>query len=305
MRLYSLKDDTAGPQLNLIKESVVTGGKVLLSARFSPDGKQIAASFLESTAVTVVDGNDLSLRFAPDTSGMTELSLAAVSWTQDGTRLAAAGQPNSRVSIIRQWPHAGRGKPSDTEAAGNSILHLRPLPKGSLLFCSGDPSWGVLTKNGSSQTLGASPIADYRSYDGFRVSTDGASIGFGFKGSGAPAQFNVLRRTLLTDPKNFESLQGPFVDGLNISDWNYTTEPKLAGKPLKLNQYEHSRSRAIAKDASFFVLGTDWNLWCFSSKGEQRWRIAIPGTAWDVSLADEDRLVLAPPSVPIPGAVFR
>ena len=69
LRLYSLKDGFAGAKLNLVKKSDVKGGKRPSSARFSPDGSKIAVGFDDSTAAAVVDGKDLSFRFAPDTSG--------------------------------------------------------------------------------------------------------------------------------------------------------------------------------------------------------------------------------------------
>jgi WD40 repeat protein len=297
LRLYTLEDGVAGPQLNLIKETAVQGGKRPSSARFSPDGSKIAVGFDDSTAVAVVDGKDLSFRFAPDTSGVTNGNLFSVSWTNGGATLAAGGrwQSSDVFDFIRRWPQAGRGKPSDTPVARNTILDLRPSPQGRLLFCTFDPTWGVMAENGSSQTLGSSPIADYRGAGtDLVVSTNGESVGFGFEVfSKSSAQFSTLDRTLLTDPQAFKSLKGPLVSGLDITDWFNNTEPKLAGKPLPLVPYEESRSRAIAKDASLFLLGSSWYLHCFSSEGKQRWKIDAPGAAWAVNLADQDRLALA------------
>jgi len=295
LRLYSLKDGATGPKLDLVKKSDVQGGKRPYSARFSPNGSKIAVGFDDSTAVAVVSAKDLSFLFAPETLGVNGGNLFSVSWTESGAKLGAAGRWQPNDVPIRLWPRAGRGKPNDTMTSKNSILNLRSLPGERLLFCSFDPAWGVVANDGSSHTLGSPPIADYRSDSGgFGLSADGETVGFGFENFGkSPAQFSVLHRTLSTDSKDFESLKNPLTTGLDISDWRDTYEPKLAGKPLKLEEYESSRSFAIAHDASFFVLGADWNLYCFDSKGEQRWKIEIPGVAWEVNLADHDRLVVA------------
>ena len=299
LRLYTLKSGRAGPQIKLVKKSAVRGGKEPLSARFSPDGRAIAVGFADSTAVAVVNGNDLSFRFAPDTPpGVTHGSLASVSWFDDGATLAAGeslwSSSAGRFTIWR-WPQGGRGKPSATAVSKNSIVDLRPLPGGRLLFAAFDPAWGLITEDGANQTLGSSPIADYRNLgDAFGVSANAETLGFAFEEHGkSAAQLEVLQRTLLTDPKTFESLHGPRVDGLDISDWRDTGEPKLAGKPLPLEAHEISRSLAVAQDASFFILGSDLYLRCFNSKGEKLWQIDAPEPAWAVNLADQDRLALA------------
>jgi hypothetical protein len=298
LRLYTLKSGAAGPQPNLIKESLVQGKKRPFVARFSPDGSEIAVGFRDSTAVMVVDGNDLTFRFAPDTSGVANGNLESVCWADDGGTLAAGGTwpSTGAFSILRRWPQAGRGKPSDTHVSQDIIFDLRPLPQGRLLFCTGDPTWGLVTEDGSSKTLGSLPIAYCRSgLDAFGASNNGEIVSFRFQLRGkSHAPFSVSHRTLLTDPNAFKSFQGLLVEGLDISDWNSTTEPKLTGKPLPLNPYEESRSFAIAHDASLFLLDADWSLRCFSSNGEQRWVIDAAGVAWAVNLADRDRLAIAP-----------
>jgi dipeptidyl aminopeptidase/acylaminoacyl peptidase len=296
LRLYTFKDGGVGPVLKLIKKSAVQGGKRPFRARFSPDGSLIAVGFGDSTSVTVVNGNDLSFRFAPDSRGVTDGDRHNVCWTDNGETLVAGGSwPTGADIRIRRWPGGGRGKPSDTSVSRDTILDLRPLPGGSILFAAFDPAWGVITKNGTRQTLGPPPIADYRGGGGtLKVSTSAKRVGFGFEtAGGSAAQFDILQQGLLTDPKAFEILDGPRVDGLDVTDWLHKTEPKLAGKPLPLGKDEISRSLAVAQEASFFILGTEWHLRCFSSKGEQRWQIDSPGEAWAVNLADQDRLVLA------------
>jgi len=52
----------------------------------------------------------------------------------------------------------------------------------------------------------------------------------------------------------------------------------LAGKRIKLDQYEMSPSLAVHPQADRFVLGTDWNLWNFGKDGRPLWRRSAPAS---------------------------
>ena len=69
--------------------------------------------------------------------------------------------------------------------------------------------------------------------------------------------------------------------------------PTLDGKPIKLEQYEISRSLAVHPDSNRFVLGADWWLRAFDAKGQPLWQRAVPGAAWAVNITDDGRLVVA------------
>ena len=88
--------------------------------RFSPDGTLVAVGFNDTTAVNVLAGEDLSFRYAPDTSSVANGNLSTVAWSRDGQRLYAGGRysDSSGIHPILQWSQAGRG--SVTEAAGRN-----------------------------------------------------------------------------------------------------------------------------------------------------------------------------------------
>ncbi len=75
------------------------------------------------------------------------------------------------------------------------------------------------------------------------------------------------------------------MQNLNITDWKYTVTPKLNGSPLKLDQYERSRSFAVSPAKDGFLLGTEWRLRYFDASGSERWNAPVPGAAWDVNIA--------------------
>lgn len=118
---------------------------------------------------------------------------------------------------------------------------------------------------------------------------------FGFEQWGRfPARFSVSQRLLETGP-----LGGGLspaltrAEGLEITGWENTQEPKLNGQPLELNPYETAFSLAIAPDQQTFLLGTHWRLLLFDRKGKQKWEIPVPGTAWAVNIAGDGRTAVA------------
>ncbi len=295
LRLYALKEGTPGPELQLIKKRLAKAGYTPYSVRFSPDGTKIAVGCYDAPWTAVMDGNDLSFLFETDNTGLIYGGFRSVAWIQDGDILAAGGQSRglNGSSSIRLWPQAGRGKPIDKSPVKGEIMDLYPLPKGRLLFCASDVTWGVVSKDGSIQTLGSAPIAHYNR-DTCDVSASGENVGFEFQHNvKSPIQFSVSRGIYSTDPKSFESNHGARTSGLDVKGWQDKSEPTLKGVSLPLLTGEESRSLAIADDASFFLLGTDWYLRCFDILAAQRWQIDAPGTALAVNLCNQDKLAVS------------
>ena len=63
----------------------------------------------------------------------------------------------------------------------------------------------------------------------------------------------------------------PRIDGLSITDWQLSTEPKLNGVKLALEANEKSQALAVRPDKTGFVLGTFWYIRAYDSNGEQLW----------------------------------
>jgi hypothetical protein len=88
----------------------------------------------------------------------------------------------------------------------------------------------------------------------------------------------------------------PQVDGvasLQVKDWQNTTNPGLNGQPLKLKQYEISRSLALVPGGQSFLLGAEWFLRHFSASGQPLWEKPAPGPTWGVNISADGRLVVA------------
>lgn len=297
VRLYALAGDGA---LRLVAKQKAAGGDRPLSVSFSPDGSRIAVGFEDSTRVAVLSGRDLSPLDAPDTSGVSG-DLGNVAWSADGKTLYAGGRgldANNR-KFIRVWANGGRGAHRDIAVvASDIILHILPLRDGGIIYGAGDPAFGVLDAGGKHVLFTSSAIVDFRwLQQGFLLSPDGAVLGFAYERFGKSlARFSLAEHRLDTAPAaGGVSWRPPATeaDGLRVTDWLDTFEPKLNGARLKLEPYERSRSLAIAADASHFLLGTNYCIRLFDRSGAEWWNVSAPGVAWAVNLSADGKLAVA------------
>jgi hypothetical protein len=92
----------------------------------------VAVGFDDTTAVNVLSSEDLSFRYAPDTSGIAKVNLRRVAWSRDGLMLYAGGRyadPSGIFPVI-QRSQAGRGPVTRMPAATNTITGLHSLGRG-------------------------------------------------------------------------------------------------------------------------------------------------------------------------------
>ena len=349
LRVYSIGNDELRMVngeikiLTPIAKNKAVGGEQPYSVKFSPDGAKIAVGFEDSTKVNVLSARDLSLLYAPYTDGVTNGNMGRVAWSTDGAALYAGGSADTNIKFpIRCWANAGRGEYKDLVSGSfNTIMDLAAMPDGGVAFGAGDPFIGVLSgdfvgarqgssaspKNGKKNGKGeadksfASPLqiapalADYRNnWDGFKLSQDGTTIGFGYKPFGKePASFSITDRNLtslyppliggrLTPEKQTSStdkgrtgerLASPDITSLQINGWKNTRNPTLNNNPLKLEQYEASSSLAIAPDKESFLLGTVWLVRRFDKNGTEQWNIPVPSATWAVNIAKNGRVAVA------------
>jgi hypothetical protein len=125
------------------------------------------------------------------------------------------------------------------------------------------------------------------------VSTDGTIVDFGFEQWGkSPLRFDLRARRLSGDPPADRQTIPAKTTGLAVEGWNGFS-PTLDGKPIKLTQYEPSRSLAIHPNGDRFVLGAEWSLQAIDAKGEQLWQRPAPSISWAVNISGDGRLVVA------------
>ena len=305
IRLYEVGGNASGEAgLRFVAKQKAGGGSQPLDVKFSPDGARLAVGFNDSTKVSVLDGRDLSPLYAPNTSGVDTGNLFQVTWSAKGSLLYAGGTTDAANNrqFIRAWTNGGRGSYRDILLDSTStIFHILPLRDGGLVCGMGDPAFGALDASGNQTLFTSSGIADYRAIrQGFLLSDEGAIVQFAYELFGkSAALFSLADRRLDSPPQPATAgaarLKPPITKarGFKVTDWADTYEPKLNGKPLKLLQYEMSRSLAIAPDATAFLLGTEIYIILFDRKAEERWQAPAPGPAWAVNISADGRLAVA------------
>lgn len=288
-----------GKDFKLLKKIKTKGGKEPYGIGFSPDGSKIVVGFADSTNVDVYAGRDLSYLYSPNTKGIDKGDLGSVTWSYDGSSIYAGGRFRSRILdklIIRRWSDEGKGSFTDLPASDSTIMHILPLKNNGIVFGAGGPSFGIFDANSRKVLYRAPSIADFRgSIENFLLSYDGSVVQFGYeKGGRSPAKFSIRDRVLHRELSP-EPLNPPITStrDLKITDWFNTYNPKVNGRPIKLEPYEISRSLAIAPDGKMFLLGTEWFLRLFDSSGNEIWCVPAPGAAWAVNISQNGRVAVA------------
>ncbi|GAB5047364.1 caspase family protein [Thermodesulfovibrio sp. TK110] len=286
---------------NLIKKEKAPGGKRPYHISFSPDGSKIAVGYEDTPNLDILSSDDLKPLYRADTSEFSDCDFSKVTWSYDGRFLYAGGRcaklfDNKWKFIIRRWDRAGKGSYIDIPVAEDTIMHILPLKDNGIAFASAEPSFGIVDASGRLAIFKGNEKADLRGqWEKFLLSYDGSIVRFGYDILGdSPAVFDAENRELKTGKPSLRLLPPIFeIEGIKITDWKNNFNPELNGKPIKLKQYEISRSLAISPDGKRFVLGTEWFLRCLDKKGDELWKVPAPDVVWAVNISGNGRVVVA------------
>ena len=278
---------------------------------WSPDGALLAIGFADVPAVVVLRATSLNLAYVPSALGALSGGLNAVAWSADGSELMAAGtwRRSEGAHALRRWAEQGRASPRDESLTHNSVVSLRALPDGRVLYAATDPAWGwraaISAARGSDGHFAvASGIADLRAARGaLRVSADGGAVAvpIGDAASsartGAPfvlAGFDVQGRDW-TLPKAQWTSSVTSQGGVVVRDWLDSARPLRNGRPIELEPNEIATSTAVARspDGVTYVLGTSLFVRKYKADGSEFWRTAAPATTWQVNSSANGKWVVA------------
>jgi WD40 repeat protein len=289
-----------GSDFKLLTKKKAPDGFRPHSVCFSPDGSSIAVTFFDDPMlngkIDVLSGKDLSHQYSPDTRGLGKGFLGAIRWSTDG-KFLYAGKSGWGPFIVRKWSEGGKGPYKDFNAAEMRLEGLISLKDGGVAFASAYPSIGVFDAKDKKILDMTPPTADCRwAPKEFLVSKNGDRIQFFYEKFGkSPARFSVIERVLKTYP-SLELGLWPAVTqapGLNITDWENRTNPKLNGKPLKFWLDDFSRGLAISPEKDTFLIGSKFFLYLFDRQGNQKWVVRVVGEAHAVNISPDGRFALA------------
>ncbi len=305
-RLFTVADDGRIRRYSLHagqfrRDSVgeTRGGKEPYSIAVHPKGDRLAVGFDDSTAVEVYDAGTLKRLYAAETSGVDNGNLITVAWSatdaKGHARLAAGGTYGRSRNLIRLWGQDGKGPGRDEAVAHSTINGLLHCREGWAVGAA-DPAFGLIDGDGKKRLWQGPVTADLRAQLGaaFTLSPDGARVRFGLKVFGKePVLFDLKAGRLEAAETLPPGLAPADTASLPVTGWEDELTPALAGKPLPLDPYEHSRALAIAPDKARFVLGADFSLRAFRRDGQELWQKPVPSVAWDVNISGNGKLVVA------------
>lgn len=300
VRLYSLAATSAAP-LRLIASEQLPAGRQPYAVAFSPpaagaEGQRIAVSFADSPAITVVDAANLRPAYAPSVAGIGNGIFSALAWSADGRQLLAAGSWKRAEGQhgLRRWNDGGRAAHTDSTLAANTVVGLRTLADGRLVFAAADPAWGVLSPAGERVSYTPPGLADFRGdRASFRVAPDGMATSFGLVyGNPQTLAFDFARMDWAPAGAQWLASRATSRE-MALDAWFESTQPILNQRRIALDTNEVALSAAVNTAGTQLALGTSFHVRYFGRDGKELWRVPAPGSAWQVNQSQDGRWVVA------------
>jgi WD40 repeat protein len=274
-----------------------TPGHRPYSAAFSPDGTRVAIGFYDTNELSVLSAKDLKKIFKPKMTGIPNVGLLAVNWSEDGRYLFAGGFWHRGDTFpVRRWSGGGRGAFVDILSGPQTIQQILPLKQGRMLFLSLE-NFGLIQADARPISIQGIGSLDLNTPRGpLRISEDGNTVQIDSWAPRHTYRFALRRRQIEVDPSIDTSLRPPATQarGLLITNWEDSTAPVVNGTVLDLGADEISRSLAVVPGTEHFVLGTEWYLRLFDPNGREVWPPRpVPGRAAHVNVTADGRLIVA------------
>ncbi len=300
LRDYWVEGDPANPVVTLKQKVKTEGGTRPFSCAFNPDGSLLVVGYSDSTLIDVLNTQDFSLVYYPNTEGIDNGDLGSVDWTTDGSAIIAAGlYALGNDTPVFRWKDQGKAEREMFRGTPDTIMQVLTLSGGRTLIGSSSPSWALLGPDGERvrsaqdhplQRL--SQIGDFRSHgEGLLTSQNGMEISVPLDSyDGRPFVFSVNESRILDSS---EGLNPPDNTSVNVERWRGLYDPAINGTPLALEPYERAQCLAISPDQQRFLLGTGWSVRCYDATGAQVWEQSGPDVAWVINVSGDGKLAIA------------
>ncbi|MCI0499816.1 MAG: caspase family protein [Planctomycetales bacterium] len=293
VRLYDNK-------FKLIGRRLIQGGKKPISVRFSPNAEMIAVGFIDAPVISVISARDMSFKYHPDTSGIShQVGFTSVVWSSDGKVLYASGQyAGDGLNPVYRWKNQGQDPPEKIPLTQNRISEIQQMPDNHIAFAAEDPGVGVMGPDGKLKLFRGPDIANFSgSRSHLELSADASVVRYPLNKDNS-----ILRSFAVfgggdqdTEITRDEQLFTPILEakGITVSDWQESFRPKINGIMPKLDEYEFSRSYAIAADGKSVLLGTEWAVRLLKPDASEIWHVKLPAVAWSVNISRNSLFAVA------------
>jgi hypothetical protein len=261
-------------------------GKQPHGVAVDPAGRRLAVGFEDTAKVSIFDAATLAPIADADAGGVTNGNLESVAWSRDGGTLAAGGRAPAQSNgvwqrFLRPFDSNGLRRGPDIPVSADTVMDLRPCGDG-FAFAAADPAFGLASPGGAVETLQAPRTASMRGKvrTALETSGDGASVRFGLGyGEEKPVLFDIGAGSLADSPGAAAGLAPARVDGLPVTDWEDSFEPKFKGVKIGLNDHERARLLAVQPDRSGFASRDGVLASRFDAAGKPTWEQPGPGAA--------------------------
>jgi hypothetical protein len=288
----------------LLGRRAVPGGGKPSSARFSPDGRLIAVGLIDRPALTVLQSRDLSEAYRPALDAVRDqANFTSVAFSSDGRHLYAGGDwrgggSGGGLNPLYRWDDAGRGALRALPIADNRITEIQQMSGGAMAFAAEDPGLGIVGPDGRRTAWRGPDNVDFAATHGrLELSADGSVVRYPRQRQGAESHsFSPLLpgdQNLGAAPK--AELFAPVLQaaGLVVENWKDSLEPRINGRKPVLDEYELSRSYALAPERRVVLLGTEWALRLLDGEARELWSVKLPAVASAVAVSRDGRLAVA------------
>lgn len=293
-----------GRDFALLGRRAAPGGSKPSSARFSPDGRSIAVGFIDRPVITVLQSRDLAEAFKPVTAELRDqASFTSVAWSSDGRYVYAGGDYRGNgTNPLYRWDEGGRGAMQALPLADNRITEVQQMPGGAMAFAAEDPGLGIVGADGRRRAWRGPEILDFSTAQTqIQLAADASVVSYPLQRRiGAdPLPFHRFSPLLRGDQALGALLPGELfaplmqAPGLVVASWKDSAAPTINGNKPRLDEYELSRSYALAPARRAVLLGTEWALRLLDAEARELWSVKLPAVANAVNVARDGRLAVA------------
>lgn len=297
IRLYNtngiIRDETLKP----IKAWKSPDSVRPVSVKFSPDYNKIAVAYVDSNHIDILDAYTLRLIIRPNTDGILKGKLNAVTWSNDGTQLYAAGSWMKQIGehwyyTIRCWDANNFRRFNDYRLGANArIFDMLPAGNKLVAYSSADPVIGILSNKGEKLFFKYPVTAGFQERgDKLQVSSDGLNIKYFFRHWSKEYSF-------FSTTKDFKKSNGIYFEpvlyakALSFSGKKNKSinDILINGKPIEIEESryvaenEQLISYCISKDGNTLI-GTNFHIRLYDKQGRLLWKQVAPEVVWAVNI---------------------